>query len=510
MNIQDKVAIGAGTFLLGGGALWWYLNREAASQAENVDIISVTTAPTDADFNELEFATPGGYIAATIEWENLGNEAYSPEFRLDLRPAGFAKTWVEGSFIKADEVEPGETGFASIYCKVPEDWLETTIDIKVVLKDIKDPVWEKDDVYTTEAIAEFSDLKSTTFDGIWPEVPARILFAGSTFEVILRFEYDGPFPYTVWLGAGLAYSGSIEKQPPFYYAKEKSVLEAPGYYDITISGIVPSNIPVGKTLDVQVFISDTEPVPGQQPPNDYGVNEWFDDVYTTEAIKDAFSNIIKCSEMKFNNLSQSMWPVPIKNGESWWAYIEFDYTGPSGKFDIGMCAHFGEQYYWAKRWPYTLPDCDKPTRQSVKVQGIWDAPAGFEGDSISVEIAIGPENSLPFGNTYESKCDIKATYGAYFAQHCGNPDPYRCETGALLGVLLTPGQNNVAYGGPTQPVEAAAAQLVQAGVLNDIWVYRSGKWYLYDPDDPIGSDLEQLIMGEALWVDVSSEIFWEW
>ena len=105
------------------------------------------------------------------------------------------------------------------------------------------------------------------------------------FSTKLAFEHIGP-EITVWIGIGLAYGLFTGHNPPFCYAMSQQVIPADfewKTYYLEVLGIIPANAQEGKLLDAQRFISNTMPVVGQQPPNDYGVNTWDDEVYATEA-----------------------------------------------------------------------------------------------------------------------------------------------------------------------------------------------------------------------------------
>jgi len=105
---------------------------------------------------------------------------------------------------------------------------------------------------------------------------------GDGFGTPLSFEHRGPGGQ-VWVGLGLAYGIFIGHNPPFCYAMQQVTLEEdPNWttYSFDVEGTVPQDALAGRLVDAQRFISDSEPVVGQQPPNPWGVNNWDDEVYS--------------------------------------------------------------------------------------------------------------------------------------------------------------------------------------------------------------------------------------
>jgi hypothetical protein len=105
---------------------------------------------------------------------------------------------------------------------------------------------------------------------------------GDSFGADLSFTYQGP-AVTVWAGIGLAFAEAIGHNPCLYFAMKQVSLPAcasPTNQSVTVTGTIPTTAQVPSTYDAQKFISKTQPVSGQQPPNDFGVNNWDDDVYT--------------------------------------------------------------------------------------------------------------------------------------------------------------------------------------------------------------------------------------
>ena len=76
------------------------------------------------------------------------------------------------------------------------------------------------------------------------------------------------------------------------------------------------------------------------------------------------------------------------------------------------------------------------------------------------------------------------------------------------GVQLTKGWNEVTYGGTTSPIEEAIASIRQ--YLVRVWIQRGDRWYMYDPADPVGSDLKTIYTEELVWVDVTQDAYWSW
>jgi hypothetical protein len=110
---------------------------------------------------------------------------------------------------------------------------------------------------------------------------------GDTFGATVSFSHRGK-GRSVWVGIGLAYGLGVGHNPPMCYAMKQITL--PDHLDWTpysenVTGTIPLDVQLGKLLDVQVFISDSKPVVGQQPPNPWDVNGWIgEDVYGTLAV----------------------------------------------------------------------------------------------------------------------------------------------------------------------------------------------------------------------------------
>lgn len=106
-------------------------------------------------------------------------------------------------------------------------------------------------------------------------------YPGEALGATLTFEHKGPGCF-VYIGIGIAYGKFVGHNPPFQIIWEHHLIA--NHTDWTplsedVSGMLDIGVQLGKLLDCQKFISDTQPVPGQQPPNDYGANDWDDEVY---------------------------------------------------------------------------------------------------------------------------------------------------------------------------------------------------------------------------------------
>jgi hypothetical protein len=105
---------------------------------------------------------------------------------------------------------------------------------------------------------------------------------GSTFGATLTFTYQGP-AITVWVGIGLAFAEAIGHNNNLYYAMiQKSIpaCSSPTIQTALVNSTIPSNAQVPSTYDAQKFISKTQPVVGAVAPDDFGINNWDDDVYS--------------------------------------------------------------------------------------------------------------------------------------------------------------------------------------------------------------------------------------
>jgi len=105
---------------------------------------------------------------------------------------------------------------------------------------------------------------------------------GDSFGADLSFTYQGP-AITVWVGIGLAFAELIGHNPMLYFAMKQVSLPACATatpQTVTVTGTIPTTAQVPSTYDAQKFISKAQPQVGAQPPNDFGVNNWDDDVYS--------------------------------------------------------------------------------------------------------------------------------------------------------------------------------------------------------------------------------------
>lgn len=145
--------------------------------------------------------------------------------------------------------------------------------------------------------AEFSPL---TF--IYPSATPIYVNYGEVVNVILRFTYKGS-ARSVYIGIGVATPKSPwGHYPPITYILSYMNLAASQsyvQYEKLIRVRVPSGFSSGQKFDIQGFISNTQPELNQQPPNDYGINKWQDDVIILSGVVDipepAFRNLIVVS-----------------------------------------------------------------------------------------------------------------------------------------------------------------------------------------------------------------------
>jgi hypothetical protein len=119
------------------------------------------------------------------------------------------------------------------------------------------------------------------------------LTPGGTFGASLTFQHKGQ-AVNVYVGIGIANGLLTGHATPFAYAMKAIAIPADvdlTSYTVEVSGTVPTSAATGTLIDAQRFISKTQPVVGQQPPNDFGVNNWDDEVYATIAGA-AFSSLL--------------------------------------------------------------------------------------------------------------------------------------------------------------------------------------------------------------------------
>lgn len=119
------------------------------------------------------------------------------------------------------------------------------------------------------------------------------LVPGGPFGANLTFQHIGQAA-NVYVGIGIANGLLTGHATPFAYAVKAVAIPADlvlTSYTVEVTGVVPANAPTGTLIDAQRFISKTMPVVNQQPPNDFGVNNWDDEVYGTIA-QAAFSSLL--------------------------------------------------------------------------------------------------------------------------------------------------------------------------------------------------------------------------
>jgi hypothetical protein len=106
---------------------------------------------------------------------------------------------------------------------------------------------------------------------------------GGPFGASLTFQHIGQ-AVNVYVGIGIANGLLTGHAAPFAYAVKLVAIPADmtlASYTVEVSGTVPASAPTGTLMDAQRFISKTQPIVNQQPPNDFGVNNWDDEVYST-------------------------------------------------------------------------------------------------------------------------------------------------------------------------------------------------------------------------------------
>ena len=121
---------------------------------------------------------------------------------------------------------------------------------------------------------------------------------GDGYGATLTFQHRGPVEQ-VWVGIGIAYGksastagilligliaiiDSLGHHPPFCFAAKQVSLNADPElttYTVDVDDTLPSDMQPSKSLDAQKFISKTQPAAGQVAPDDFGVNNWDDDVF---------------------------------------------------------------------------------------------------------------------------------------------------------------------------------------------------------------------------------------
>jgi len=77
---------------------------------------------------------------------------------------------------------------------------------------------------------------------------------------------------------------------------------------------------------------------------------------------------------------------------------------------------------------------------------------------------------------------------------------------ASWGVQLAAGENVVAYGGPTMPVEQAVASI--AGSLESVWYWDGTTWWVYTPV-PSYDDLVELVKGQTYNLFMLEPAMWQ-
>jgi hypothetical protein len=77
------------------------------------------------------------------------------------------------------------------------------------------------------------------------------------------------------------------------------------------------------------------------------------------------------------------------------------------------------------------------------------------------------------------------------------------------GIQLSAGWNEgLTYGGSSGTLASVMGAIMP--YIQRIWCYRNGAWLMYDPADPVGSDLTMLYTGDGLNILMSQAAFWTW
>lgn len=104
---------------------------------------------------------------------------------------------------------------------------------------------------------------------------------GEALGATIAFEHKGQ-GCMVSIGIGLAYGKFIGHNPPFQFIwTDQHILNHTDWTPLSVgvSAFLVSGVAPGKLLDCQKFISDTWPVSGEVAPDDYGQNNWDEEVY---------------------------------------------------------------------------------------------------------------------------------------------------------------------------------------------------------------------------------------
>ena len=123
---------------------------------------------------------------------------------------------------------------------------------------------------------------------VYPQHTMVPIHEGFTFGATVSFMYRGP-AVRLWTGIGLAFESYIGYNPPFIYAK-KLVEVGPTTeewvrYDIPVEGVF--KLPEGheatgpERYDSRFFVclEENEPVANKHPSDDFGVNNWDDEIF---------------------------------------------------------------------------------------------------------------------------------------------------------------------------------------------------------------------------------------
>ena len=111
--------------------------------------------------------------------------------------------------------------------------------------------------------------------------PYIVKHPGDSWGAAITFQHKGKGG-AFWTGIGMAYGELVGHNPPFAYAmKTVNCTDDTDWksYSVACSATVSATVIKETLIDCQRFISNAQPIVGQQPPNPYGVNNWDDEIY---------------------------------------------------------------------------------------------------------------------------------------------------------------------------------------------------------------------------------------
>lgn len=327
------------------------------------------------------------------------------------------------------------------------------------------------------------------------------LIPGQAFGAQLSFRHKGGGGQFL-VGIGIAYGEFVGHNPPFAYAMTKVTVKDEAdwtSYTTLVNGIVPANIELAKLIDAQRFISKTTPVIDQQPPNDFGVNTWADEVLASiEAPQ--FTDLVVVDYTPTTTPSErpKLWP-----GGNFGAKLNFSHKGAPLRVWTGIGISYGafiehiEPFAFATQQVSLGGDIEW-TLYEIDVVGV--VPANIKlAKLIDAQRFISRTQPLA-GNVAPDD----------FGINTWADEVYRSVSG---GIQLQSGDNTVVYRGPVESIYSQVMSIdgTGQGPLIIIWVYRNKKWLMYDPADLVDSMLSQINSGETVsLIRVSRACYWYW